>query len=155
MLRRVAATKANASNALFLITWFMGCIDIEHIHPLEGGFLRLKFRRDRRPGFPIEPIWSFYPKYFAEVASKLVRWVSIYLQAAPHLSAHQARSETATHTPTRAMTAVADDEAETHELFNTDAARAYVAQTKRLQEHSRACAMITRKTDALPVEAAE
>ena len=40
ILRRVAATRANASNALFLITWFKGSIDIEEIHPLESGFLR-------------------------------------------------------------------------------------------------------------------
>ena len=33
-----------------------------------------------------------------------------------------------------AMTAVAADEAETHELFNSDAARAYVAQTKRVKQ---------------------
>ena len=56
-------TGANASNALFLITWFKGSIDFERIHPLEGGFLRLKFRRDRRPGLPIEPAWQFYPRY--------------------------------------------------------------------------------------------
>ena len=33
-----------------------------------------------------------------------------------------------------AMTAVASDEAETHELFDTDAARAYVAQAKRVKD---------------------
>jgi len=33
-----------------------------------------------------------------------------------------------------AMTAVAADEAETHELFGTDAARAYVAQAKRVKQ---------------------
>ncbi len=80
ILRRVAKTKANASNALFLITWFMGSINIEHIHPLEGGFLRRRARRDRRPGLPIEPAWSFYPKYFAEIAGKLVRWTSLYFR---------------------------------------------------------------------------
>ena len=48
VLRRVASTNANASNALFLITWFKGSIDFEKIHPLESGFLRLKSRRDRR-----------------------------------------------------------------------------------------------------------
>ena len=50
VLRRVAVT-GNASNALFLMTWFKGSIDFENIHPLEGGFLRLKYRRDRRPGY--------------------------------------------------------------------------------------------------------
>ena len=133
MLRRVAATKANASNALFLITWFMGSINIEHIHPLEGGFLRLKFRRDRRPGFALEPVWSFYPKYFAGLASKLVRWTALYVK----LRRIYLRIK---HDPQRyaytdiAMTPVAADEAATHELFNTGAAQAYIAQAKRVKQ---------------------
>ena len=57
VIRRAAAMKANASNALFLATWFSGSIKIEHIHPLESGFLRRKFRRARRPGFPIVSPW--------------------------------------------------------------------------------------------------
>jgi hypothetical protein len=62
VLRRVASVGANASNALFLITWFKGSIDFEKIHALECGFLRLKSRADRRPGFNIEPAWRFYSK---------------------------------------------------------------------------------------------
>ena len=92
ILRRVAASRANASNALFLITWFKGSIDLEHIHPLESGFLRRKSRRDRRPSFPIEPIWRFYPKYFTETAVKLVRWGALYLRLRRIYLAHQARS---------------------------------------------------------------
>jgi hypothetical protein len=52
-----------------------------------------------------------------------------------------------------AMTPVADDEAATHELFNNDAARAYVAQTNRLkniQEHAH-----DHTHDKVAVEAAE
>ena len=71
---------ANASNALFLITWFKGSIDLEKIHPLEGGFLRLKFRRDRRTNRPIEPVWRFYPRYMFETASKLLQWAWLYLR---------------------------------------------------------------------------
>ncbi len=93
VLRRVASVGANASNALFLITWFKGSIDFEHIHPLEFGFLRLKFRRDRRPSFPLEPAWRFYPRYLGETAVKLARWGLLYLAAAPHLPRHQARLE--------------------------------------------------------------
>ncbi len=74
ILRRVAASRANASNALFLITWFKGSIDFERIHPLESGFLRRKSRTDRRPGFKIEPPLVFYPKYWTETAVKLVQW---------------------------------------------------------------------------------
>ena len=41
---------------------------------------------------PIEPVWSFYPKYFVELAGKLVQWARALYEAAPHLSAHQTRS---------------------------------------------------------------
>ncbi len=80
ILRRAVATRANASNALFLMTWFKGCIDIEGIHPLEGGFLRLKFRRQRRPGLPVVPAWRFYPAYGVETLVKLARWATLYVR---------------------------------------------------------------------------
>jgi Radical SAM superfamily len=91
LLRRAASTKINASNVLFLITWFKGSIDIEKIHPLETGFLRLKSRRDRRPAFPVEPVWRFYPRYFTESVVKLAHWDLFVPAAAAHLPAHQAR----------------------------------------------------------------
>jgi hypothetical protein len=133
VLRRVASAGANASNALFLITWFKGSIDIEKIHPLESGFLRLKFRRDRRPGFPIEPIWRFYPRYSWEVVSKLSRWAGLYLRLRRIYLGIK-------HDPKRfeytdlAMTPVTDDETETHDLFRTAAAQTYVGQEQRLEK---------------------
>jgi radical SAM superfamily enzyme YgiQ (UPF0313 family) len=133
ILRRVAKTRANASNALFLITWFMGSINIEHIHPLESGFLRLRSRRDRRPGLPIEPVWLFYPKYLAEIAGKLVKWSTLYFKLRRIYLRIKHDPQRFAYTDT-AMTAVAADEAETHELFHTDAARAYVAQAKRVKD---------------------
>jgi len=133
VLRRVVAARAGAGNAVFLITWFMGSINIEHIHPLEGGFLRLKFRRDRRPGLPIEPIWSFYPKYLIEIAGKLARWTVLYFKLRRIYLRIKRDPQRFAYTDT-AMTAVATDEAETHELFGTDAARAYVAQAKRVKQ---------------------
>ena len=50
IMRRAAAMGTNVANALFLITWFKGSIDIEKIHPLESGFLRRRVRVARRPG---------------------------------------------------------------------------------------------------------
>ncbi|HEV7920763.1 MAG TPA: radical SAM protein [Thermoanaerobaculia bacterium] len=79
VLRRNVAMRASASNAILLMTWFGGSIHIEKVHPLEAGFFRKKFRRDRRPGFPIEPAWRFYPAYLAETVSKLFRWASMYV----------------------------------------------------------------------------
>ncbi|HEY0142074.1 MAG TPA: radical SAM protein [Thermoanaerobaculia bacterium] len=78
VMSRIAAMRGSASNAILLMTWFKGSIDIEGIHPLEGGLLRRKSRTDRRPGFAIEPAWSFYPKYWLETAGKLARFFGLY-----------------------------------------------------------------------------
>jgi len=133
ILRRVASTKANASNALFLITWFMGSINIEHIHPLEGGFLRKRVRRDRRPGLPIEPAWSFYPKYVGEIAGKLVAWTALYVKLRRIYLRIKKDPQRYAYTDL-AMTPVKDDELETHALFNTGAAQAYVARAKHIKD---------------------
>ncbi len=53
---------------------FYGFWKIEGIHPLEGGVLRKKFRRDRRPSMPLESPFVFYPRYWTETAVKLARW---------------------------------------------------------------------------------
>ncbi|MGA7386785.1 MAG: radical SAM protein, partial [Pseudolabrys sp.] len=110
---------------------------------LEGGFLRRRSRRDRRPGLPLEPAWSFYPKYFGEVASKLVKWIALYLKLRRIYLRIKTDPQRYTYTDI-AMTAVAADEAETYELFGTSAAQAYVAQAKRVKQiqegHARATA---------------
>ena len=133
ILRRVTSVGANASNALFLITWFKGSIDLEKIHPLEGGFLRLKFRRDRRSGRPIEPMWRFYPQYAFEVVGKLVRWAWLYMRLRRIYLAIKRNPGRFEYTDL-AMTPVADDETQTHELFQTNAAQAYVGNERRLEK---------------------
>ena len=78
ILRRIAAMSGRAGNAVLLLTWFKGSIGVEKVHPLEAGALRFKFRRDRRPGFPIVPRWKFYPAFAAETISKIARWLALY-----------------------------------------------------------------------------
>jgi hypothetical protein len=133
VLRRVASTGANASNALFLITWFKGSIDFEGIHPLESGFLRRKFRRDRRPGFAIEPVWKFYPQYYSEALVKLLRWGYLYLRLRRIYLGIKRDPKRFEYTDI-AMTPVADDEAATHELFHTEAAQTYLKTEQRLDK---------------------
>jgi radical SAM superfamily enzyme YgiQ (UPF0313 family) len=132
VLRRAVASRISAGNAVFLITWFKGCIDFENIHPLEGGFLRLKFRRDRRPSLPIEPVWVFYPKYIVETVRKQFQWASLYWRLRRiylRIKKDQRRFEYMD----LALSPVTDDE-ETRELFNSAEAQAYVGQEKRLNE---------------------
>jgi radical SAM superfamily enzyme YgiQ (UPF0313 family) len=132
VLRRVASVGANASNALFLMTWFKGSIDLEDVHPLEGGFLRLKYRRDRRPGRSIEPVWRFYPRYYSEVAIKLARWSALYLRLR-RIYLKIKRDPRRLEYTDLAMTSVTDGEA-AREIFQTEAAQAYLGQQRRLAD---------------------
>ena len=76
ILRRGAATGGNISSLLGILMIYSRFMSIEKVSPLQGGIIRLKSRRDRRPGMPIEPVWSFYPKYIWETLSKNVRMLS-------------------------------------------------------------------------------
>ncbi|MCX2722312.1 B12-binding domain-containing radical SAM protein [Roseibium salinum] len=69
VLRRAAAhKKGRPGNKLFLMMWFKLMVQREGVHPLEGGYFRLKFRKDRRSGLPVESPFVFYPRYLAEIA---------------------------------------------------------------------------------------
>jgi hypothetical protein len=79
ILRRAAAHRlGRPKTALTTILWFNLMILFEAVHPLEGGAFRLKFRRDRRHGMPIENRFVFYPRYFAETVVKACRYLSVY-----------------------------------------------------------------------------
>jgi hypothetical protein len=132
ILRRAMATGTSPGKTLFFIVWFKGCIDIERIHPLEGGFLRLKFRRSRRPGVGREPIWLFYPKYLFETVSKLVRWAKLYVGLRMIYMKIKRDPQRYEYTDL-ALEPVTDDEVETRELFQTEEAHAYVVQVQRLE----------------------
>jgi radical SAM superfamily enzyme YgiQ (UPF0313 family) len=130
VLRRIAAKRGRTSNAILLLTWFNGSIGLEKVHPLEVGFFRFKFRRDRRPGFFVEPAWRFYPAYAAETIGKIARWASLYFglrKTYLRIKRDPAKYDYSD----LALTPVTDDETETRELFQSDAAQSYVAKTRR------------------------
>ncbi len=61
LMRRAVVTGQPVVKIMFLLLCFYGCIMFENIHPLEGGMVRWRGRRSRRPGMPVEPAWSFWP----------------------------------------------------------------------------------------------
>jgi hypothetical protein len=75
IMRRAAVNRLRFLNSILsTLLWFHLMIEHEGLHPLEGGALRLKFRKDRRPGLPIEPRLTFYPRIWAETFRKLSRY---------------------------------------------------------------------------------
>jgi len=131
VMRRAAATGNSVGKVLFVLNWFIGSIKIERIHPLECGFMRLKRRRDRRSGMPIEPALSFYPRYLTDLAIKQIRWLWLWGRVYRRYQAIK-RDPARRDYMDQALTPVEDDESERLDMFQTGEAQAYVAQERRL-----------------------
>jgi radical SAM superfamily enzyme YgiQ (UPF0313 family) len=139
VLRRAIATGTSPGKTLFYLAWFKGCVAIEKIHPLEGGLLRLKFRRDRRPDQPLESPVRFYPKYLAETLLKPMRWVSLHVRLRLIYRKVNRDPRRLEYTDL-ALTPVTDEEVETRELFQSAAAQAYVGRVQQIEKLRRGAA---------------
>jgi hypothetical protein len=134
IMRRAGATGINLSSLAGTLLHFSQFTPMENVHPLQGGIFRLKFRRDRRRTFAIEPIWTFYPTYLWDTARKLVRAV----RAARHL---YGLAKTIKADPQRkfyidqALTPAIEEDLDSLELFNqNDAARNAVEHERHVRE---------------------
>lgn len=67
IMRRAYAGQTGISKVMFMAWWFHYCYNYEHIHPVEGGYFRKKYRRDRRPSLPMENPFIFYPRRLTEI----------------------------------------------------------------------------------------
>ncbi|HEV8014976.1 MAG TPA: radical SAM protein [Stellaceae bacterium] len=137
VLRRAAATGISAGKTLFLMLWFYGSVFAEKVHPLQGGYFRLKSRRDRRPTLPLENPAIFYPRYLAELIAKhahMARVIWKFMRIRRNIR-HDAQAK---NYMDQAIAPVADDELDTLEMFGTnDAAKAAVTKARR-EESARA-----------------
>jgi hypothetical protein len=141
ILRRGAASNCSMSRLVSFLFLFCYSVPIENVHPLQGGLLRRKYRRDRRPGMPVEPIWSFYPKFAAEFVTKLFRSARLLLWMGI-ISWRIQRNPNRLFYTDQALTPVSEDETETLELLtHSTAAREAVAHSQK----------IARLTSGLPV----
>ncbi len=129
VLHRCIATGTSPGKTMFFIVWFKGCIGIEGIHPLEGGFLRIRSRKNRRSGMPLENPLTFHPKNLLQTAWKQLQWITLYLRM--RLIYRRVK-----HDPTRfdymdtALEPVTDHEEE-REMFQSDAAQDYLDKVHR------------------------
>jgi radical SAM superfamily enzyme YgiQ (UPF0313 family) len=115
ILRRAQAYDINVWRLAQIILWFAQSLAIEKVHPLQGGFVRLKNRRERRPDLPVEPLWKFYPQLTWEVIVKHLRvaaaaWRIFRIYRRVAAGAHISYTD-------QAMTPVSDDETQRLELF--------------------------------------
>ena len=132
IMRRAYACGINLKSLRTVLFWFSSAVPIEGLHPLQWGIFRIKHRRDRRSGLPIEPVVPFYARYAADIARKLVmvgrRWRHLTkiinkIQADPNAKFYM----------DEALTAVAEEDSEHMELYTqNEAARVAVERERRV-----------------------
>ena len=125
---------------MFLLLWFYGCITIEKIHPLEGGYFRRKYRTDRRPILPRESMLVFYPRYAADIIAKHWRMARL-IWTMSRVRKRIKRDPGARDYMDQALTPVAADELDTLEIFTHNAAAKSAVSKARREEEARIQAM--------------
>ncbi|MCU0990800.1 MAG: radical SAM protein, partial [Xanthomonadales bacterium] len=129
VIRRAKSWGYDPRNMMAKLLAFSAVPRIEQMHPLEGGVFRRKYRRDRRPGLPLENPLAFYVRYAWEIVSKHLRFAAMYGQYRRIL--RRATSSPATR-PDMAMTPVEDGEFDALEMYQTTpAARIAVDKLRR------------------------
>jgi radical SAM superfamily enzyme YgiQ (UPF0313 family) len=133
VMRRAAACGVKPAKVMGFMLYFIDSIRNEAIHPLEGGLFRRKYRRDRRPGLPLENPLVFGWRRFRQIASKRWRLVLALGRFGP-LALQLARDPGARDYRDAALEPVGDEE-ESRDLLNQNAAvRAAVAHQRRVEE---------------------
>lgn len=135
ILKRAIATGTSPGKTMFLIVWFKGCYNIEGIHPLEGGFLRIRSRKNRRSGMKIENPFLFYPKFYSQMLTKQFRWISLYLRM--RLIYLRVRKDPARFEYSDVALESVTDREEERELFQSAAAQGYLEKVHKIESISR------------------
>jgi hypothetical protein len=132
ILRRTAAAGGGISRLMPVLYFFASTFPAEKLHPLQAGLFRLKHRRDRRPGLPIEPVWSFYPKLAFEFVAKHA-WLLLQLLDCYLMMQRAKREQRRTPYMDAAITPVQDEETDTLDLFtHNEGARNEVARIGKI-----------------------
>ncbi len=134
VMRRSVATNSNPGNMLFLLIWYYACITLEKIHPLQGGYLRRKYRKDRRPTLPVERPGLFHLRYVYDLLHKHLQLAQLVWRFGRFRMALK-RDPAARSYTDLALTPVAGHEFEALDLFTIGAsAKSNSPATRTLEQ---------------------
>ena len=131
LIRRAKVRGVKPRSMMRRILVFYACLKYEKVHPLEGGYFRRKYRRDRRPGMPRENPLVFYTRYVWESLVKYTRflWMAWRYQRI----CRRVEQDNSTYTDL-ALTPVEASEMEGLEIFTTTTeAKTTFAKAQRKQ----------------------
>ncbi len=134
VLRRARAWGYDTKNMMAKLFAFYAPVVYERMHPLEGGLIRRKYRRDRRPGFPLENPLSFYPRLAWEFVTKYGGAYRMNRRYKRILAEVEADANPDAYTDI-AMTPVEESEEDRLELFTvTVSAQQFVEKRRSMKE---------------------
>ncbi len=134
LLRRAAATGTKLSSLVKLLVRFGTTVQLEKVHPLQDGILRMKHPSERRPGLPAVNRWTFWPQFVWETLYKQAVGIGAIIAMVRLMRSIQRDPDARAYTD-QALTPVHDDDDDTLDLMTkTGGARAAVAHIKRISE---------------------
>ncbi|MGH6981479.1 MAG: B12-binding domain-containing radical SAM protein, partial [Stellaceae bacterium] len=137
VMKRAFALNVGTLRILFLMIAFRSSIELENVHPLQSGYFRLKFRRDRRPGMSLENPLVFYSKYLSGVAYRHVRllgWIMYFGAIRFWLARNPRRREYIDE----AIVPISEDEFDSRDMYKTGATAAAAVEKHRKEDRARA-----------------
>jgi hypothetical protein len=146
VLRRAKVWGYDPHDMMMKLLLFHAVPLLERVHPLEGGLFRRKFRRDRRPGMPLETPLAFYSRYAWDILSKHVRFAGMYSRYRRTLK--RVARDTTPYMDV-AMTPVQEAEFETLEMFSSTRGAKSVVEKLRRRSAARAEAASVASTEVV------
>ncbi|MGH9809534.1 MAG: hypothetical protein ACRD9W_20150, partial [Terriglobia bacterium] len=132
LLKRAVVTNVPMFSLAKVLIQFSTMMQLEKVHPLQSGLIRMTHPGERRPGLPAESAWLFYPRYVRELVVRnagFVRTMLWVLSATRRISRDPNRHAYSD----MALTPVEDDEDETFDyLTKTDGAKAAIDHLKKV-----------------------
>jgi radical SAM superfamily enzyme YgiQ (UPF0313 family) len=132
VLRRARTWGYDPENMMAKLFAFHAPVVYERMHPLEGGLIRRKVRRDRRLGFPIENPLVFYPRLAWEHLTKYSGAFAMHRRYRRILAEVMADANPDDYSDT-AMSPVTEAEEQTLDLFTvTVSAQRFVEKRRAM-----------------------
>jgi radical SAM superfamily enzyme YgiQ (UPF0313 family) len=75
LLKRAAATNVPMLSLAKVLVQFTTMMQLEKVHPLQSGVIRMKHPSERRPGFPREGTLAFYSRYLGNLITRNARFI--------------------------------------------------------------------------------
>jgi radical SAM superfamily enzyme YgiQ (UPF0313 family) len=133
LFRRAAVTSVPMGSLAKVLIQFCTMMQLERIHPLQSGILRMKHPTERRPELGQENLWRFYVRYIRNLLSRNARFVMTAWHVVSVMRRVQKDPNKARYTD-QALTPVQEDEAETFDyLTKTDGAKAAIDHIKKVE----------------------